>query len=299
VTAREIARQLGHPVRVGHDWRCDCPIHQGHSLTIADGRDGKLLVKCFGGCAWRQIFDELRGLGLISGRPVDAAPEREDELRRKREAEAKREIERLRRRIAAARDLYRRAKPATGTPVETYLRSRGIIGPIPSILRFLQHCPHRNGRYYSAMIAPVLGVAGEQIGVHKTFLSPDGSGKAALPKLEQRETCGPFKGGAIRLAPHRADVELLVGEGIESTLSAMQLFGLPGWAAICAPGIEALELPSEIRSAVIAVDNDENGVGQRAALSARDRWISERRWVRMLLPPNVGQDFNDVLLSGN
>jgi putative DNA primase/helicase len=294
--AREIARQLGRAVRVGHDWRCNCPIHQGHSLTLADGRDGKLLVRCWGGCEWRDIFPELRSRGLLVGDPVDTNPERVDELRRKRDAEARREIERLRRRIAAARDLYRHSKDATGTPVEPWLRTRGITSPIPPVLRWLQHCPHRNGRYYPAMVAPIVNVAGEQIAVHKTFLSPDGSGKADLPKPEQRETCGPFKGGAIRLAPHRAGVELLIGEGVESTLSAMQLFSLPGWAALCANGLEALELPREIRSVAIAADNDANGVGQRAALSAQERWAAEGRSVRILLPPNPG-DFNDVLRS--
>jgi putative DNA primase/helicase len=292
--AREIARQLGHAVRVGHDWRCDCPIHAGHSLTLADGRDGKLLVKCFGGCGWREIFDEFRVLGLISGRPVDVDPEREDELRHKREAETKAEIERLRRRIAAARDLYRHSKDAAGTPVEAWLRTRGITGPIPPVLRWLQHCPHRNGHYFPAMVAPIVNVRGEQIGIHKTFLRPDGTGKAALPKAEQRETCGPFKGGSIRLAPYRAGVELLVAEGIETTLAAMQMFGLPGWAAICARGVEALELPPEVRAVAIAADHDTNGVGQSAALSAQARWIAGGRAARILLPPNVGEDFSDV-----
>jgi putative DNA primase/helicase len=107
-----------------------------------------------------------------------------------------------------------------------------------------------------------------------------------------------MKGGAVRLAPYRPGVELLIGEGIESTLSAMQLFGLPGWAALCAPGIEALDLPAEVRAVVIAADNDVNGVGQRAALSAQARWIAERRSVRILLPPTPGEDFNDILRRG-
>jgi putative DNA primase/helicase len=58
-----------------------------------------------------------------------------------------------------------------------------------------------------------------------------------------------------------------------------------------------LDLPNDVRRIVIAADNDENGVGQRAALSARERWTAEGRMVRILLPPNAGEDFNDVLLS--
>jgi hypothetical protein len=272
-------------------------VHGGHSLTLADGRDGKLLVKCFGGCEWREIFGEFRALGLIEGRHVDVNPEREDEFRRRREAEAKAEIEKLRRRIAAARDLYRRGKSAAGSPVKTYLRRRNICGPIPAVLRFLQHCPHRNGGYFPAMVAPIVNAAGDQIAIHKTFLRSDGSGKADLPKKEQRETCGPMKEGAVRLAPLRPGGVLVVGEGIESTLSAMQLFDLPGWAALHGGGIKDLDLPADIRRVVIAADNDANGVGQRAALFARKRWGAEGRSARILLPPNPGEDFNDVLSS--
>jgi phage/plasmid primase-like uncharacterized protein len=256
-----------------------------------------LLIHCFGGCESREVFDELRASGLLGERPVAFRPEEDDERRRREELVAKTEIERVRRAITRARDLYRRSMPAAGTPVETYLRSRGIAGSMPSALRFLEYCPHRNGRYYPAMVAPIVNAAGEQIAIHKTFLRPDGRGKADLPKTEQRETRCPMKGGAVRLALHRADLELIVGEGIESTLTAMQLFSLPGWAAICASGIASLDLPADVRRVVVAADNDMNGVGQRAALSARERWAVEGRSVRILLPPNPGEDFNDVLLS--
>jgi putative DNA primase/helicase len=295
--AHDIALALGGGQREGHNYRAPCPLHGGNSLYFADGRDGNLLIHCFAGCEGRDIFAELRARGLIAGE-ARLDPQREEERRRREEAKAKADIERLRRKICWARDLYQRGKPATGTAVETYLGSRGITGPIPPVLRFLKFCPHRNGSYYPAMVAPIVNVAGEQIAVHKTFLRPDGTAKADLPREERRETCGPMKGGAVRLAPHRPGVELLVGEGIESTLSAMQLFGLPGWAALCAPGIEALELPAEVRAIVIAADNDVNGVGQRAALSARERWTADGRAVRILLPPNAGEDFNDVLCRG-
>jgi putative DNA primase/helicase len=161
----------------------------------------------------------------------------------------------------------------------------------------LRLCLHRNGNYYPAMVAPIVDVSGEQIGVHKTFLWPDGSGKADLPKEEQRETYGPRKGGAVRLGQYRAGVPLLIGEGIETVIAAMQLFDLPGWAALCADGIEALQLPDEVQKVIIAADRDANGVGQRAALVARERGEREGRGVEILTPPVAGADFNDVLRS--
>jgi hypothetical protein len=62
--AREIAEKLGRAERRGHDWRCNCPLHNGHSLTLRDSPEGKLLVKCFGGCDSKDILAELRRRNL-------------------------------------------------------------------------------------------------------------------------------------------------------------------------------------------------------------------------------------------
>jgi len=297
--AREVAFALGKAVRAGRDWLCMCPLHGGVSLSLCDGRNGALLAHCFAGCDGREVWRELRDRGLI-GDGVERdrrSPERIAEQYKREAAAEKAEQERIRRRIERARALYRRGVDATGTPVETYLRSRNITIAVPRVLRFVQHCPHRNGGYYPAMVAPVIYVDGEQIGVHKTYLRADGYGKADLPKEEQRESCGILKAGAVRLADLDHDCALIVGEGIESTLSAMQMFGLPGWAALSATGIEALDLPDEIRDVVIAGDNDANGVGYAAALSAYERWQGEGRHVEILMPPNAGDDFNDILFQ--
>ena len=293
--AREVAFALGKAVRAGRDWLCMCPLHGGVSLSLADGRNGKLLAHCFAGCDGCEVWTELRDRGLIGDGDDRRSPERVEAQRRRDEAVAATERERIRRRIEQARALYGRGVDATGTPVETYLHSRGITIPVPPVLRFVRYCPHRNGGYYPAMAAAVIYVDGEQIGVHKTFLRPDGSGKADLPKPEQRESCGILKAGAVRLASHCAGKALLVGEGIESTLAAMQMFGLPGWAALSATGIEALDLPDEIHEVTIVADNDANGVGYAAALTAYERWQGEGRGVGILMPPNAGDDFNDVL----
>jgi putative DNA primase/helicase len=46
---------------------------------------------------------------------------------------------------------------------------------------------------------------------------------------------------------------------------------------------------------VICADNDANGVGQRAATDAAERFLAEGRRVRIALPPKSGLDFNDLL----
>jgi putative DNA primase/helicase len=49
MTAAAIATALGGAHREGRDWRCPCPLHGGWSLTLPDGREGRLFVRCWGG----------------------------------------------------------------------------------------------------------------------------------------------------------------------------------------------------------------------------------------------------------
>jgi len=53
------------------------------------------------------------------------------------------------------------------------------------------------------MLAPIVGVDGQQVATHLTFLKKDGVGKADLGRREfQRECRGALAGGAIRLIPY-------------------------------------------------------------------------------------------------
>jgi putative DNA primase/helicase len=106
---------------------------------------------------------------------------------------------------------------------------------------------------------------------------------------------GPVAGGAVQLAQVRAGQWLLVAEGLETTLSVMRACALPGWAALSAGGIKSLLLPPSANMVVICADNDANGVGQRAANAAAERFLAEGRRVRIAVPPVPGVDFNDLL----
>jgi phage/plasmid primase-like uncharacterized protein len=144
------------------------------------------------------------------------------------------------------------------------------------------------------MLARIDNIDGELIGVHRTFLRPDGSGRADVEPA--KAMLGRAAGGAVRLAP--ATETLMVAEGIETALSAMQVVGVPTWAALSANGIEMLIMPRIVRSIVILADHDANGRGVRAARMAVQRWLAERRQVRVAVPARVGTDFNDVLRGG-
>jgi hypothetical protein len=185
--------------------------------------------------------------------------------------------------------IWQSAKPVSGTPVETYLASRGIHLPPPDALRSHPGLKHPSGGIWPAMVALVTnGADGTPIAIHRTFLARDGDGKA--PVDPQKMMLGPCRGGAVRLADP-GDV-LMVGEGIETCLAAMLASGYPAWSALSAPGLRALDLPSEVVNVIVLADADDPG--EAAARDCALRWKREGRRVRIARPPH-GLDFNDLL----
>jgi len=204
--------------------------------------------------------------------------------------------------------IWRSSHPAVGTLVEKYLRSRGITIPPPPSLRFAPRLKHRSNTdavtFWPAMVALVRrGTDGVPIAVHRTFLDPTG---VKAPVEPNKMALGATRGGAVRLAapggfePAGSVVHLdlqtsrplLVGEGIETCLSAVQATGLPAWSALSAPGLRSLGLPASIRRVTILADADD--AGEEAAVFAGQRWKIEGRSVRIARPP-PGKDFNDLL----
>jgi hypothetical protein len=104
---------------------------------------------------------------------------------------------------------------------------------------------------------------------------------------------GPCRAGAVHL--REPGEILMVGEGIETCLAAMQATGLPAWAALSTSGLRALDLPGCVRDVIVLADGDDPG--EAAARDCALRWMREERLVRIARPPR-GLDFNDVLLGG-
>jgi len=195
---------------------------------------------------------------------------------------------------AAAARLFAAAKPVAGTLAGTYLRARGLTqGGKMSALRFHPKCWHRDEGESKpvprpALIAAVTDGAGVLQGVHRTWLAPDGQGKAAVKT--QRRAMGHLLGNAVRLTPQQNI--LVVGEGIETMLSLSEAVpGLPVWAALSSGHLGAVLLPEGLQRLYIAIDCDP--AGQRAAerLSAR---ATEVGITVRVLEPRLG-DFNDDL----
>jgi len=195
-------------------------------------------------------------------------------------------------RSKAALFIWQSATPPNGTLVGTYLISRGLHLPPPPTLRFHVGLKHPSGDIWPTMVALVTrGVDDTPLAIHRTFLTRDGRGKAPIDP--QKMMLGPCRGGVVRLAAP-GDV-LMVGEGIETCLAAMQATGHPAWAALSTSGLRTLHLPGNVREVIVLADGDD--AGESAARDCAWRWKHEGRRVRLARPPR-GLDFNDLLKAG-
>lgn len=289
--AADIAAALGDAHREGHAWRCRCPLHGGCSLVIRDGDGGRLLATCWGGCDRLDVLAELRRRRLLDER-ADYLPRASLEQHGGDNAT----------RTARALGIWRGARDGDDNIniVSRYLASRGIeLDQWPASLRFHPGCvrPRDAGGNSlppsPAMVALIEHVERGPIGVHCTYLRPDGTGKIGFEK--QKAMFGVTAGGAVRFGTPCIGQWFAVAEGIETTLSIFTACSMPAWAALSAGGIKKLILPQNATHIVICADHDKNGVGERAALDAAARWLTEGRRVRITLPPEPDTDFNDLL----
>ena len=265
-----------------------CPICQPNqekgqnALTLADGRDGRLMLHCKkSGCAF---LDILSAAGLRSGgyAPPDAATLAQREA--EQDAEAKK-------RAAQAKHVWDEAQPIVGTIAEGYLReARSITCPLPPALRFHASCWHGpTAKRYPALVSAVQGTS--LPAVHRTYLRADGSGKADIDPAKLM--LGATAGGAVRLSDGPGP--LVVAEGVETGLSLLSgLLRKPAtvWAALSTSGIRSLRLPDQPGRLTIAPDGDTAGREAANGLAERAHALG---WQVSLLPAPDGCDWNDIL----
>lgn len=194
----------------------------------------------------------------------------------------------------AARRLFAMSQPLAGTVAETYLRKRCITALRGTdALRFHPRCYYRPDNdapteTWPALIARVTDLDGQQTGTHRTWLAPDGSGKA--PIETQRKAMGDLLGHGVRFGVG-ADLQA-VGEGIETILSLRSVLPMMAMvAALSAAHLAALIFPDTLRRLYIVRDDDPAGDAARNALAERAQAVGLEA---IVLSPALG-DFNEDL----
>lgn len=259
------------------------PVDRSVSLLLADGR---IIIHGFGEADWRTVRDDLRRRGLIDaeGRPTG----------RDGGGSATAPPDRLVRLRTAGRLWGGAVVIGTTNAAGRYLRGRSVRcePPIPN----LRHHPNAplsvyrpDGSRRPALIARVSDAADRLTAVELTYL--DHWGRPAQGLRLPRKTVGLVPpGAAVRLAP--VFDEMLVGEGVVTTLSAMDRFGLPGWALMAAHNLAAWSAPRHVRRVLIAADR--GAVGQRAAVWLCRRLARDGVRVDALWPDLPHGDWNEV-----
>ncbi|PJK29940.1 DUF7146 domain-containing protein [Minwuia thermotolerans] len=331
-----VGRDVPLKRRGGDHWAC-CPFHseRSPSFKVSEARGDWHCFgcgahgDCFGwimarrGVGFAEALDELADLvGLAvpaSGAARDPLPPvAERKSRAAMEADDRAAIER-------ARAIWASGRPIAGTRAESYLRARGITIPLPPTLRYHpalrytyeldpgsasgagERAPRKYAVHgvYPAMLAAMQNAQGIVVGVHRTYLAPDGDPRKAddLPpdplrpekRLGAKKMAGRPWGGAIRLCPAAPRIGL--GEGIETALSVMQAAGRPVWAAGSRGNFAAVDLPETVEAVDIYADGERAREDARKVMAKAARFHQDaRRRMRVHWAPE-GFDFNDVLMG--
>jgi hypothetical protein len=353
----EVAAQLGVGglQRAGVEHVGPCPVCGGNDRFAINprrgvfncrscnaGGDGIALVQFVEACGFR---DALR---ILAG-DAEAAPDQERIKRLREKAEAKAQQQRdyeavmRARAIRDARETVQASKPGAGTLVDKYLRARGIVFDVfPPTIGFIPDHPYtkswrgRSTEWFRGpcMIAAIQNASGRVVAVHQTWLDPsepgkkrkiidpdgndvDAKGKPYPAKLVR----GSKKGGAIRLSPMQPLGKMVMGEGIETTASALTVNACPGavyWAGVDLGNMSGRQVrvpgqrhsgipdmadedawlpPDWVKELFFILDGDSAPkatvarleAGLRRAMAARPGLIGK------IVDPGEGLDLNDLL----
>jgi hypothetical protein len=208
--------------------------------------------------------------------------------------------------LREAAHALRQAGPAKSTLGETYLRSRGLIDPASPDLLFNGNTTHwksKTGR--PALIARFRYPSGEPTGgIHRIYLKPDGSGYT-----EKKMLGSPGDGAVIMLGQPDGEGTLGIGEGIESTLAAMQLYNTKaGWACASDGGMKRFAVwlrdnPASaktlrVKRLLVWADLGKAGEGPAHEICTAARGIGLQCELYLPRTQGDGADFNDDVRAG-
>ncbi len=206
--------------------------------ACADGGDVIKLVMKVEGLDFLRAVDWLGGAQEID--PAKAAEREKERTAARERAEKESGIFRERAR-GKAFDTWHQGKPLAGSPVEQYLRLRGLSAlPERLPLRFAPQLAYFHGEEVNeigrkapriiyrgpAMLAPIVDASGRFRALHTTWLDLSRpSGKALIKdpetgdELPAKKVRGSKAGNRIELVAVKDPAQLIIGEGIETVLS--------------------------------------------------------------------------------
>lgn len=202
---------------------------------------------------------------------------------------------------------YQAIHTLRGSSVEGYLKSRGIYElPQMSVKYSRSEFDKAENRSFECMYAIATDEQMNIVYTHKTYL--DGAKKADCQVNKKMETvnkynlpcdsCGHEHAANVAVRMFEPSEILGISEGIESALSAKQLFGFPVWSVLNTSIMKEFKAPKGVRTLIIYADNDKNGAGLAAAFTCGHKNILSANDVSKVIiraPDQTDCDFNDML----
>jgi len=284
------ARRTGQSLRIGNLkgdsgsslWIC---LRTGSWKDHASGDSGGDVISLYAakmGLSQRQALQDIRT--FIQDKPP-LPPEHVASTKDKGDDE---------KRVSLALKIWKQGQDIQGTPVAHYLKSRGLECYSGMPIKFHPTCPRGRDGYPAQLALMTDAISGKEYGIHRTFLKPDGDGKADFSP--NKMMLGRSKDAVIRLIP---DDEVTTGlgivEGIENGLAILGIGWRPVWVALSSGGISSFPILQGIEALTIFADNDKAGLN--AANDCARRWTQAGKEVTIRTPLNAGHDWNDVAMG--
>ena len=203
-------------------------------------------------------------------------------------------------RVRILREAWASSKPVQpGDLAHSYLASRKVDEVVyPKALRFHPAMRDGEGGVRPCLIAMV-GVYGQPkyATMHRTFLRPDGLGKAEMAAPRKLMPGALPDGACVALSDYTGGA-LGIAEGIETAMAASALFDMPVWAAINSNMLAKWWPPEGCEEVAIFGDNDPKFGGQAAAYHLAHRLAVKNIAATVHIPALAGEDWNDVRMRG-
>lgn len=255
-------------------------------------REGRVIVHTFGDGDWKDVLDYLRGEGLVDAHNAPTS------LSQSRRAQAAGAATGLERRHAALR-IWEAGRPLGGTLSARHCAQRSVSRPLPGpdVLRHGGQTPvsaYAETRHHRpALLAAISDKDGAFTAVEVTYLAPDA--RRAIDLRLSRKTVGSSPpNSAVRI--DAAAPQMLVGEGLFTTLSASARFGLPAWALMSTRNLRHWRPPQGVREVLIAADRGVDG--EASAEQLRAGLAAAGLKARVALPPEGFGDWNEAEAAG-
>lgn len=217
---------------------------------------------------------------------------------RKSPQEVKAELLESLEKVRRMRDVWVSGIPITDRKAiiaQRYFESRGLKPPTEkdgyTDLRFVPSLYYTDGeeghggQRFPAIVALARNSRGMVVAMHRTYLAPDGAGKAPVSepkKLMAKPEQVPMSEAAIRLGAVTSP--LAVAEGIETAMAVHAFTGFTCWACISSSIMRSFAPPEGVRGVHIFGDLDVSQGGERAVEALAESLQSHGLTVRCDVP---------------